>query len=865
MANHNHTALTDPTLALLARLRRKVSLARLGGGYVGVALVVVGLMFAGVLLDHAVVLQKGGRVTFFRFLMLSFCVTLLVATFWPLMRRLSPLYLARRIETSRPELRNLLTTYLQCRTDRRTPTEVKKLLGLRAAESLRGQDAESVVDYTPLRRFAVALGVLTLVALAYSVLSPKSTVVSVERLLWPRADIHPPTATRLTQVEPGEAWVVRGTAPQLLVSVGGVRPEAVYALWQTGDQPARRMLLNEGREGAWSADLPPLLEDSTYYVVAADTRSDRFTIHTVPRPVVESVSMQLVPPAYTGLPDRTVDDQEVTVPEGTTVLLTVRTSVPAERGYLQRTGNRRTWLMPRADGTGLGGEFTVVKSESFTVHFESPRYPDGSVFRNLSPLTYRIHCAEDEAPRLEVLAPPDGARVKPDDVVALRYSVSDDHGLSAVRLRYSVNGSFLPPVPLAVPSAASAEDQQYEWDLAQIPARGGQVIAYYVEADDNRPQAPNTGHSPVRRLFVERTGPGKEPSGAPPGAAEQPPQGGGARRAAAAERLRSDEREAPVQQSEPRAGQPPGQRQDAEPPEGEAQSGQAPDDDSAFEAFLERLRELRRAARPDSPKADRELDPTGEKRAEGEGGRPGTASGGGSGSAIGEGQSDAAPETGTAASGSSGSRHAPRADSTGAEPGGSEAGESGAQGADGEDNYTATGERPASAGAAEADGAAGEAEIPTSDQESGGGGVQGEGAARIAPPGEPEDRPLRTWEDLDAAVRELETMAQQRDAERAFQDLGINREKLREFIQEYRSFRRRSQAGAEPEPSAGRGEEPGRLLRGEAADRELSAGDASASKGESDELRARFERAAELPPRWRETVDQYYRALSEER
>ena len=233
----------DPILRKIDRIRRAVAFWTLGRGYLWVVLIVAVFVFGGVLADHAFVLQKWGRLAFFRAFVISLAAAFVAATLFPLLRRVSRIYVARRMEQQQPELRNTLISYLQCRDDPSTPAEIKSLMARRAAGHIRSFGAGVAVDYTGYVRLAAAVAAVGAAFLLYWGFSPKSSALSLERLFNPRADIRPPTATQLFDVKPGELYVIQGDAPALAASVRGVRPESVYAVWDGASFAGRRILL----------------------------------------------------------------------------------------------------------------------------------------------------------------------------------------------------------------------------------------------------------------------------------------------------------------------------------------------------------------------------------------------------------------------------------------------------------------------------------------------------------------------------------------------------------------------------------------------------------------------------------------------
>jgi len=537
----------DPVLLKIDAIRRAATYWIMGWGYMWTVLILAGLIFTGVLLDHAFVLQKWERLAFFRLFVLAFSGAALAATLFPFVKRVNRLYVARRMEALQPELKNALISYLQCRDNPETPSEIKRLMQQKAVQSIHALGTDVVVDPGRYLRLSLVFGALVLAFLAYGAVSPKSAVVSVKRLLWPRAEILPPTATRLTAIEPGDMYVIVGDEPLLKVKAEGVKPSGVYAVWNGTTFDDRRVLLARKSEDQWEGTFPPILENGSYYVVARDTRSDKFGITVLPTPTVKQLELTLTAPAYTGLPVRTVTDGNLDVVTGTLVGLRATTSLPPQTGFLEFDSGRRVWLEPVDGQNVLEGQFRAMRSDAYVVRFETIRYPNGAAFKNPSPVRYRITCRDDQPPSVKLLAPPDGIRAQPSDKVTIVYSARDDFSVARVNLRYSLDGVLSPAVKIGEPRLPKVEDAAYEWNLAAIAASPGVVVTYHLEAEDTRPELPQVGRSETRRIVIAGPEAGARAAAARPAAEKEagllPPE------------QVNQQRPAEAQQDAPEAGQ----------------------------------------------------------------------------------------------------------------------------------------------------------------------------------------------------------------------------------------------------------------------------------------------------------------------
>ncbi len=432
--------------------------------------------------------------------------------------RLSVLFVAREIERAVPELKNSLISYVQCRRD--TPAKVRSLLRRRAYPLVRSVDPHLLSWRGLAVRLSWAVVAAVMAFTLYGVLSPKSAIASVARLFAPAADILAPTRTRIVEVEPGDVTMLRGQPLAVRARIGGLRakgetPERVALLWDGLTFSDRTVVLAEGKDDWWVAELPAVLESGTYRVVAGDACSKRYRIDVNPRPAVTAVRCRLSPPAYTGLPVRTIDDGNLDVPARTRIELTAMTSLPAREGYLERASGGRIWMKSLASANALSAEFEATRSDSYQILFETNCYdrtpdPQRFSFRTEAPVTYRIVCRADGVPEARILEPANVLRVEPDAILDVAYEAGDDYGLVALALRHKVDGAGGGRIPLPVEAGARKAAASLRWELEGLSLRAGNVVEYHVEATDNWPDGPHVGTStPPHRFLV---GPG-EPGG----------------------------------------------------------------------------------------------------------------------------------------------------------------------------------------------------------------------------------------------------------------------------------------------------------------------------------------------------------------
>jgi len=495
----------DPVERKIRRIQRTARGWSFVKWYMAAAICGVVLLIAGVLFDHLFILQKPGRVIFFAIFLIVCTLGVLAATLFPLMGRLSQLYVAREIERSNPALRNSLISYLQCKEDMRVPRDVRRLLLDRTYGQVRSVDPKLLAETHLVARIGWALLGLLFIFVVYAFFSPKSVPVSIRRLLAPGKAILPPTRTRIVEVEPGTVYLLRGQNLSVHARIKGREIEHASVVWSGQSFLDKRILLSHRENDLWEGELASVLEDGIYYIAAGDTRSEQYSITTLPQPAVTRIVSTLVPPAYTGEDAETIDDGNLDVLTGTNVVLMVHTNLPPDSGHLQLASGGRVWLdRDEEKADVLTGRLTINRSDSYQVVFETMPYPDGSKFRNTSPVTYQIACRGDQAPRVTISNPPNRIRVAPDARVSVQYGAEDDFGLVKLTLKYSINGAHSGSVELPVEEVCLLVEDSHDWDLSGLSLRPGDEVEYLIEATDNWPRGPNVAPSEARKIFVEQ-------------------------------------------------------------------------------------------------------------------------------------------------------------------------------------------------------------------------------------------------------------------------------------------------------------------------------------------------------------------------
>ncbi|MCK5597419.1 MAG: hypothetical protein KAJ04_08230, partial [Candidatus Eisenbacteria sp.] len=240
-----------------------------------------------------------------------------------------------------------------------------------------------------------------------------------------------------------------------------------------------------GHVGAeFRATLVDVRSDLSYSVEVGDASSPTYKVTVVERPFVTSIRLDYHFPRYSGLLPRTVDENngDITALRGTRVGVRITASKPLTRAALVLDGGERipmSQLEPRSFEATIAvrgdGEYSIELADT-----------DG--LTNPAPPTYSIVAIRDERPLVRIVEPGEDREAPRGMMLPVVMSAVDDYGISALSLRYSLEGSSdegivrLEELGVGGPRELSRETA---WDLSETGLLPGRSLVYYAEVTDN--------------------------------------------------------------------------------------------------------------------------------------------------------------------------------------------------------------------------------------------------------------------------------------------------------------------------------------------------------------------------------------------
>jgi hypothetical protein len=407
---------------------------------------------------------------------------------------------ARTIGRHYPEVSDRLVNLLQLAEGRRThaPDPLVDRAVQRLGSEVETVDFEEVETFERARRAARLASLPVVGVLVFLLVSPSTFLGASERLLAPTEPFTRPAPFSLT-VTPGDARLVKGDSLEIRVRAAGTTTPgtATLALQPVGQTGTETLTLQPGASGTFRHTISGVREPMRYRVEAGPVTTNWYDVRVAARPLVRSLQVRVDPPAYTGLPERSLDANvgDVTGLPGSTVEVEATLGgPPVDRAALVFDDSTRVPLEVSggADGPAVGrAAFTLDREGSYRVRLVS----DAGI-ANRAPIRYRTALRADARPTVSFLAPEPEAPIDDDLAAQLRLRLSDDFGFSQMRLYYRVaekrfgraDSAFSSiEIPIDAPRRLDQE-VAYDWLLAQdsgLDLMPGDAVRYFVRVWDN--------------------------------------------------------------------------------------------------------------------------------------------------------------------------------------------------------------------------------------------------------------------------------------------------------------------------------------------------------------------------------------------
>jgi hypothetical protein len=399
---------------------------------------------------------------------------------------------ADRVGAAFPEIKDRLLNLFQLLRARETSKDYYSLDLIDAAfadlaGTLRPRDFSVMIDRTALRASARFLPVALVACILLIVLLPGTLGGAAQRILFFNRDFVPPPEYVIT-VTPGNAEIVKGARVEILARVEGTLHHPVrFLIRPEGQESATAQPVQASADGAFRFTLDNIRLSTHYAVGAGPVETGEYMLRILDRPIVNMLRLHVSAPAYAGIPPRWLDDNvgDLTALPGTQVRFALEASTTLATAALVFADS--TTVPLRVDGKSASGAITLKKAGTYHVRVTTPQNVS-----NLDPIEYALRLVTDAYPAIAILSPGANIDVAGDETLPMLFRLTDDYGLSKLRLAYKLIHSKYEQAAadftyVEIPLTGSGPERLIPWNwlLSTLRLAPEDAIEYHAEAFDN--------------------------------------------------------------------------------------------------------------------------------------------------------------------------------------------------------------------------------------------------------------------------------------------------------------------------------------------------------------------------------------------
>lgn len=496
----------------LAWQRRAVAACRIGAVAIGIA-----LLFG--LIDYLVRFNDRG-------LRIMATATFVAAIAWsayrwwylPRLRALSPLVVARRVESQFPELHDSLASaieFLRQSEDDETAgsAQLRRIVVAEAHDKVESLPVGQIVDRKPFHKSAAYLGAAALILAFCVLLSPRAVGTAMARLALPLGGPQWPRQNYL-EFRKVPAQLAAGDSLELeLIDKAGSLPDDVtieYAVQTAGGHDVSLEPMKRTGE-TMVAFRENVIQSFAFRAKGGD--DDTMPWHFVEvkeLPRLAEMKITVHPPAYTGLPVSSAE-RHLDVIAGTGIEISGTTTEPIRAARILLDQSEPIEATVRADDAGHESRAFHVDAKQWIPTQSGPYRLELEGTNGLAGVVgqWNLRVESDAPPTVSWQRPGDDLYVLAKAVVPVEIVVKDNLAIRSVDLTYDRSDKSEsertarpkePPVSLyrgpEKPAVRTGNDGaprgesrivEYSWELAPLQLPAGAVLTVGAEASDYRP------------------------------------------------------------------------------------------------------------------------------------------------------------------------------------------------------------------------------------------------------------------------------------------------------------------------------------------------------------------------------------------
>jgi hypothetical protein len=439
------------------------------------------------------------------------------AWYLPSRRRVRALDVARRVEDRFPQLQDSLASaveFLEQPEDDHLygSAQLRRLVVAEAQNTVESLPLNAIVERRPLRRAIAALAVAAAAVVLCLVIDPGAVRTALARLAVPLGSAQWPRTNHLVFRNAPTRMAAGQTLEVELVDTSGPLPNDV------------RFEFGVAHDGGRDVTTEPMVRAGDTLVARKENVRHSFafratwgdddtmpwhSVEVIEPPRLESLAIEIHPPAYTGLPAASAE-RHLDVLAGTGIEVDGTTSKPIKSAQILQGRLEPIAATISTDGSGKPRRTFHIAPDRWVAAKTGPYrlelIDDDGVAGVVG--QWNLHVDEDSPPSVSWQQPADDLFVLPRAVVPLAVLVKDNLAIQQVDLTYERSDrsgseraaqSAEPPIalyhgpkkPAAAGTAALPRGEsrvvKYDWELSPLGLSAGVQLTIQAEAQDYRP------------------------------------------------------------------------------------------------------------------------------------------------------------------------------------------------------------------------------------------------------------------------------------------------------------------------------------------------------------------------------------------
>ncbi|MFA7627452.1 MAG: DUF4175 family protein, partial [Candidatus Kapaibacterium sp.] len=417
--------------------------------------------------------------------------------------------MALRIGDFYSDIKDNLCNALQMIPITTKATGMSPSLALAAFEEItrriEDKDFDIIIKYDKMKKSALMFAISLLLFGAGNIFFQQSFVSALGRVAEFNKSYLPPVPFSLS-IDPLETSVLRGEKITITVTADGVPPESLSLFIKEDKQEVfDEIKLKSTDNGNYIYEINSLKNTIFFYAQSEwygePLRTNRAVIYVVDKPLVKSISGKLTFPSYTKQASSFFSEQnaDFTALTGTRAdfeILANKEIKDAEIVFVKKdmvsadsTDSRIDTTRYKLDvqGRKAVGSFSVRNSGNYFIEMT-----DFDMEKSDNPIMYSVIAVQDAYPSIKLIEPVSDAEVNSNALLSLRVLISDDYGISNLKLFYRLAKSpYAAPdedfshVDIKFSNNENEIEVPYVWDLNRIGIMPEDIYEFYLEVADN--------------------------------------------------------------------------------------------------------------------------------------------------------------------------------------------------------------------------------------------------------------------------------------------------------------------------------------------------------------------------------------------